>query len=226
MKTMIEPRSSAFRTSRPAPLAGSFLVLGGLAFFVGGVTHPSDLGRGNKAQQLHDMLVDSAWYPSHALLLVAVALFAAGVLALRRRDLTAGMERLLRIAFVIACITTVSMTVHLLAALDAGSVANGKESLLVRMQTLNEMVDASWGLSLATLAVIGGLTRTVGNRLTIPFGLVGGLAFALASATIPYSDTFDSLFKIGSLLSIWAILVGVISIRRRPRRIMTGSNDD
>lgn len=121
------------------------------------------------------------------------------------------MERLVRFVFVIACIATVSMTVHLLAPLGAASVADGKQSLLVRVQTLNEIVDAAWALSLVALAVAGGLTRTVGNRLTLPFGLVGGLAFALGSATIPFTDTFDPLFKVGSLPSVWAIAAGVLA---------------
>ena len=78
-------------------------------------------------------------------------------------------------------------------------------------------MQASWALAIAALAVLGGLTRTVGNRLTIPFGLIGGVAFAVASATIPFTDTFDPLFKIGSLIAVWAILTGVISIRRQTR---------
>ena len=215
MTTMIEGRPDALRRGDPSRLAGPMLVLGGVAFFVGGVTHPRDGGEGNKVQQLHDMLVDSSWYPSHAVLLAAMALFATGILAVRhRRDLTPGMERLLKVVFIIACIATVAMTIHLFAALEAQSLADGKQSLVSRVQTVNEtVIDAAWGLAVATLAVVGGLTRSVGNRITIPFGLVGGLAFALASATIPYTDTFDSLFKVGSLLSIWAILVGVTEIR-------------
>lgn len=115
-----------------------------------------------------------------------------------------------------ACVATLSMTAHLFAAIGADSLADGEHSLVSRLQTVNEtVVDTAWGLALATLAVAGGLTRTVGNRFTIAFGLVGGLAFALASATIAYTDTFDSLFKLGSLLSIWAILVGSLAIRRR-----------
>lgn len=215
MRTMIESRPSAGPPSRLERFAGPSFVLGGIAFFIGGLTHPSDSGHGNKVQQLHDMLVGSSWYPSHALLLAAVALVAVGIYALRqRRDLTAGMERLLRFVFVIACVATVSMTVHLLAPLGAASVADGKQSLLSRVQTLNELVDAAWALSLAALAVAGGLTGTLGNRATIPFGLVGGLAFALGSATISFTDTFDPIFKVGSLLSIWAIAAGVMAARR------------
>ncbi|MGH2599979.1 MAG: hypothetical protein ACRDJ9_11400 [Dehalococcoidia bacterium] len=217
MATMIEARPDVLRTRGLVRLAGPSLVLGGVAFFAGGVTHPSDSGEGNKVQQLHEMLIDSSWYPSHAVLLAAMALFATGILACRQRpELTPGMQRLLKYVFVIACVATVSMAVHLFAALDAESLADGKQSLVSRVQTVNEtVVDAAWGLALASLAVVGGLTRSVGNRITIPFGLVGGLAFALASGSIAYTDTFDSLFKIGSLLSIWAILVGVTAIRRR-----------
>ncbi len=215
MTTTIEARPDAVRRRGLPRLAGPAFVLGGFAFFVGGVTHPSDSGDGNKVQQLHDMLVDSSWYPSHAVLLAAMGLFATGILVVRqRRDLNPGMEHLLKYVFVIACIATVAMAVHLFAALDAEPLADGKQSWLSRVQTVNEtVVDAAWGLAVATLAVAGGLTRSVGNRITILFGLVGGLAFALASATIPYTDKFDPLFKVGSLLSIWAILVGVTEIR-------------
>ncbi len=225
MTTMMEAPSDAERSRRLPRLAGPAFVLGGAAFFVGGITHPSDSGDGNKVQQLHDMLVDSSWYPSHAVLLAAMALFAIGILAVRkRRDLERSLESIVRVVFVIACIATVAMAVHLFAALDAESLADGKQSWVYRVQTVNEtVVDAAWGIAVATLAVVGGLTRSIGNRITIVFGLVGGLAFALASATIPYTDTFDALFKVGSLLAIWAIMVGATEIRRtnaRPERAL------
>ena len=216
MTTMMEAPPDTERLIRVPRLAGTAFLLAGVAFFVGGITHPSDTGDGNKVQQLHDMLVDSSWYPSHAVLLAAMALFATGILAvLQRRDLGPSLEGLLKVVFVIACIATVAMAVHLFAALDAESLADGKQSLVSRIQTVNEtVVDAAWGLAVATLAVVGGLTRSIGNRITIVFGLVGGLAFALASATIPYTDTFDPLFKVGSLLSIWAIMVVRLSSTR------------
>ncbi len=215
MTTMIEARSDASRPRNLSRLAGPLFILSGVAFFVGGVTHPSDGGEGNKVQQLHDMLVDPSWYSSHAVLLASMALFAAGVLAVRHRcDFTPGVERLLKWVFVVACIATVDMAIHLFAALGAESLADGRQSMVSRVQTVNEtLVDATWGLAVAALAVVGGLTGSVGNKITIPFGLVGGVAFALASATIPYTDTFDPLFKVGSLLAMWAILVGVTEFR-------------
>lgn len=151
------------------------------------------------------MLVDSSWYPSHAMLLAAMALFATGIIALRQGpDLTPGMQRLLKYVFVISCVATVSMAVHLFAALGAESLAGEAVARAPGADRQRNRRRPGVDLALASLAVVGGLTRSVGNRITIPFGLVGGLAFALESGTIAYTDTLDSLFKIGSLLSIWA----------------------
>lgn len=215
MNTTIESQPHVRHGGVPARLAGPFLLLGGVAFFVGGITHPRDNGQGNKVQQLHDMLVDPSWYPSHGSLLAAMGLLAAGILALRQRVAgTGGVARLLTVVFVIACVATFSMAVHLAAAVDAEALADGRQSLVSRVQTVNEtVVDAVWGLAIATLALVGGATRTVGNRATTPVGVVGGVAFAVASATIAFTDTFDALFKVGSLISVWAVMAGVIAIR-------------
>jgi hypothetical protein len=216
VSTLVQPRPTAVRTDGLERLLGPSLVLGGVAFFVGGLTHPRDSGHGNKVQQLHDMLVDSSWYPSHAALLVAMVAFAAGIYVVRRRrDLSPGVDRVVRAVLFVACLAVVSMVVHLLAALGASSVADGRTSLLSRVQAVNEAIDAAWGVALATLAVVGGVTRSVGNRLTAPFGLVGGVAFALGSATIPYTDTFDAALKVGSLLSVWAVVAGMTALRAR-----------
>jgi hypothetical protein len=52
-----------------------------------------------------------------------------------------------------------------------------------------------------------------GNRIAL--GLVGRLAFALASATIAFTDQSDSLFPVGSLIGIWAVAVGVVAMARK-----------
>ena len=218
MTTTIAARPNIHRTDGLVRLAGPCLILAGLTFLAGGITHPSDSGHGNKVQQLHEMLVDPTWYPSHALLLAATALFAASTAALRRSsDLSAGMARLLHVVVIVAALTTVSMVVHLFAALGADTLAEGQPSIVSRLQTINETVfGATWGVALAALALVGGISRTIGNRITIAFGLIGGLAHALASATIAYTDALDSLFKVSSLLAFWAVAVGVIAMRRPP----------
>jgi hypothetical protein len=68
---------------------------------------------------------------------------------------------------------------------------------------------------IAALAVVGGLTRTLGNRVVLALGLLGGLAFAVATATIAYVDTFDVLFPVAGLAGIWLVAVGVIGLARR-----------
>ncbi|MEU8172225.1 hypothetical protein AB0C14_05070 [Microbispora hainanensis] len=44
---------------------------------------------------------------------------------------------------------------------------------------------------------------------------MGGLAYALASATIAFTDRFDPLFPIGSLIGVWAVAVGVVAMIRK-----------
>lgn len=211
--------STRIRTSPPGiarlnRVSGVCLTLGGIAFFAGGAMHPGDSGEGNKIEQLHEMLVQPIWYPAHALLLLSMGLFAAGILAISRRsDLSDGMVRVTKTVGGIGVLATVGMTVHLFGALEAESLEAGRPTLLSTVQTLNEtIINTPWALSIAFLAVAGGLTRTVGNRITIALGLVGGLALALAAATVPFTDRFDPLFAFGSLIGIWGIAVGVMAV--------------
>jgi hypothetical protein len=72
---------------------------------------------------------------------------------------------------------------------------------------------------IATLAVVGGLTSTLGNKIVLPLGLLGGLAFALATATIAFVDTFDPLFPVAGLAGLWLVTTGVIGLFRRPPHV-------
>lgn len=203
---------------RPQRLGGICLALGGVAFFAGGVTHPSDDGSGTKVEQLYQALVQPSWYPSHALLLGSFGLFAAAVLLLRRRtDLVPEMARALNVVGVVTTFATLGMAVHLLSALGAGSIADGQPALVSHVATWNETIlGAFWGLGIVALAVAGGLTRSLGNRVTMPLGVVGGLAWSLATATIAFSDRFDALFPMaGSLISLWAVAAGGMWAARR-----------
>ncbi|MEV4297051.1 hypothetical protein [Microbispora rosea] len=214
MSTPVTARPSTI--SRLNRVSGICLVLGGITFIAGGATHPGDSGEGDKVQQLHDMLVQPSWYPSHALLLLSMGLFTAGIFAISRRDLGKSMAAATKVAAAIGALATVGMAAHLFAALEADSLAAGQPTTISTMQTWNEtIVDTLWALSIVVLAVAGGLTRTVGNRVTLPLGLVGGLAYALASATIAFTDRFDPLFPVGSLIGIWAAAAGVVAMTRK-----------
>jgi cytochrome bd-type quinol oxidase subunit 2 len=198
--------------------AAILLLLGGLAFFVGGALHPKDSSTGGtKLEQLHDMLVDPLWYPSHLVFLAAIALITAGLIVIRRRgDLPGRMARLMTVVTAISMLATVAMLIHLFAATEADAIEHGHSTALIDFHTWNEtIVNPLWGLAIATLAAAGGLTHTLGNRITLALGLVGGLSFAVATATIAFTDLFDPLFPISSLIGVWAAAVGAIALLRR-----------
>ena len=56
--------------------------------------------------------------------------------------------------------------------------------------------------------------RPLGNRLLLPLGLAGGLAFALATATIAFIDTFDPLFPVAGLAGVWLVATGAVGLTR------------
>ena len=84
MTTANRTRPTAITTSRRDRTGFLFLVIGGAAFFASGPLHPQGSDAGDKTEQLHSMLVDSAWYPAHVVALLGFASVAAGLLALRR----------------------------------------------------------------------------------------------------------------------------------------------
>lgn len=211
-RTILSPAS--FRSAR---LGGICVALGGVAFFAGGATHPSDSGGGTKVEQLYQAFLQPTWYLSHALLLLSFALFAAAIRLLRKRaDLGPGMARLVNVVSVVAVVATMGMAVHLFAALGADSIADGQPSLIYEVQKWNETIlNPLWGLAVIALAVASGLTRTLGNRITAPLAVVGGVAWSVASATIAFTDRFDPLFPVASLISVWAVAAGVMCALRK-----------
>ena len=220
MQTSIDARASLSPAPlRSARLGGTCLALGGVAFFAGGVTHPQPTIEGTKVQTLYDMFMQPMWYPSHALLLASFALFATAVLLLRKQgDLSPRIAPLVNLVSVLFVVATLSMAVHLFDALGAESIADGQPALVYEVAKWNETIFSTlWGVGIVTLALAGGLTRTLGNRITMPLGVVGGVAWCLAASTVAFIDLFDPLFPVaGSLIPIWAVAVGVMWAVRGP----------
>ena len=193
------------------------LVAGGVAFFAGGPLHPQGSDEGDKTEQLHSMLVDSAWYPAHLVALVGFACVAAGLLALGQDPTVRDrLGRLLPVSATVAVVATLGGVVHLLAATQAAEIEDGGTTPLVAaFMGVETIVNPAWGLMIAALAVVGGRTRALGNMIVMPFGVLGGLAFAVATATIAFVDTFDPLFPVAGLAGVWLVAAGIVGLTRR-----------
>jgi hypothetical protein len=211
------PSTAPTRSRASLRAAGILLILAGITFFLYGPLHPGDSG-GNKVDALGEMLENPMWLPAHLLGLASYACFAAAVLAIRKSTaLDPMMSRVTVVVLAIGVAGTIAMVVHALAFAGADAVrAGGEDAFWYQLMTWNEsIVNAVWALSIAALVAAGGLTRTVGDRIIMPLGLVGALAYALALATVPFIDTFDSLFPVSGLLAVWALIAGIMLLARR-----------
>ena len=217
MTTLDPSRTAATAAPRRDRAGHLFLVAGGTAFFAGGPMHPQGSDEGDKTEQLHSMLVDSAWYPAHLVALLGFACVAAGLLALGRDPtVRARLGRLLPVSATVAVVATVGAVVHLFAATQAAEIEDGGTTPLVAaFMGVETIVNPVWGLMIASLAVVGGRTRALGNKVVMPLGVLGGLAFALATATIAFVDTFDPLFPVAGLAGVWLVAAGVVGLTRR-----------
>lgn len=223
--TTSEPGTARPLTPRLTRAGHLFLVVGGVAFFASGPLHPSGSDGGDKTEQLHSMLVDPRWYPAHLIGVLGFACVAAGLIALRRDPtLRDGLGRLLPLSVGIAVAGVLGSVIHLFAATQAADLEDGGTTPLILAFTgVETLVNPVWGLMIAALAVAGGRERTLGNRIVLPLGLVGGLAFALATATIAYVDTFDPLFPVAGLAGLWLVAVGVVGLFRSTALTPTGT---
>jgi hypothetical protein len=215
--TTLDSRAATPTTPRLRRAGYLFLIVGGVAFFASGPLHPTGSDEGDKTEQLHSMLVDPAWYPAHLLGLLGFACVATGLIALQRDPvLRDRLGRLLSLSVLVAVTAVLGSVIHLFAATQADEIEDGGTTPLLAVFTgVETIVNPAWGLMIAALAVTGGRHRTLGNRTVLPLGLLGGLAFAVATATIAYVDTFDALFPVAGLAGLWLVAVGVIGLSRR-----------
>ena len=63
-------------------------------------------------------------------------------------------------------------------------------------------VNPVWGLAVAAIALVGGLSRQLLGRVSLVVGVVGGLSWTVSMLTAPYLDIDDILFPVaGTLLT-------------------------
>jgi hypothetical protein len=217
----VQQANERVRARRISPAVPWGLVAGGALFFAGGGMHPKqDPPDVTLKEHMRLMFEDHAWYPSHAVLLAGMVLMAIALVVLVRDRALAASPRA-QLAATVAAVATVlgalGMVVHLLAAVDADSIASGAGTPVVDSNIVLETITVpAFGLAIAALALVGASTRLLGNRLTAVLGAVGGVAFALAGATFLLTDALDPLFPLAGAIGLWAVATGIWLLRRAP----------
>ena len=191
-----------------------FLGVGGILFIAGVIVHPHQhVEGGTLEEQFHAMFNDSRWYPAHVLLLAGMALIAAALVGLARHVPTGLPHRTTRFAAVAAVVGTAAMVLHLFAKLDDANIVAGESTPLLFTHAGVETITVPLvGIAFAMLAFAGGRSRALGNPAIGALGVIGGLGYALAGATAPFTATFTPLFDLVVLVGLWAAIVGGMQI--------------
>jgi len=208
------------RATHVSPLVGSLLIAGGLIYFAGGSMHPKEDPVGvSLKERLRIMYEDPAWYPAHTVFLVGMVLLAAALVVLVRSGGLRAVARAHTAAVVAAVATSAAAAgslLHLLSGSEADRIAAGESTPLTDVLLVAETIYApAFGLGIAALAVVGALTRTIGNWPVALLGVIGGLAYALAGGTFVLTDALDPLFPVSSAIAGWAVIAGVTALLSR-----------
>jgi len=197
-------------------LIGWYLGAGGILFLAGVVLHPHQhVEGGTLEEQFHAMFSDSRWYPAHVLLLAGMALMAAALVGLARRVPTGLPRRTTRFAAFAAVVGTAAMVLHLFAKLDDANIVAGETTPLLFTHAGVETITVPLvGIAFALLALAGGRSRVLGTPAVATLGVIGGLGYALAGATAPFTAAFTPLFDLVGLVGLWAAVVGGMQIVR------------
>ncbi len=206
---------------RASPLVAWGLLIGGTLFLVGGPMHPKEDPPGVSVKEhLRVMFENPSWYPSHAVLLVGMAIIAGSLIALARGRGLADVPRahaMTVIAAVAASLAAPGMLLHLISASDAEAIAAQASTPITDLQVIVETITVpAFGFTIAALAVIGAATRTLGNPITAVLGVGGGVGYGLAGATFLFTDRLNFLFPAATGIALWTIAAGVgLLLRRR-----------
>lgn len=223
MSTM-SPTEKVTRAPRTSPVVGWLLLAGGVFYFVGGSMHPKqDPHDVTLKEHLHVMYEDPAWYPAHAVFFVGMVLLAAALVTLVRSGSLRPVRTAHKAAVVAAVTTTMAAAgslLHLVSGSDAGRITAGHNTPITDIQIIVETITVpAFGASIAALAVIGAMTRTIGNRVAAALGVIGGVAYALAGGTFLFTDRLDFLFPVSSAIALWALAAGIgLLLRERSAR--------
>ncbi|HVL06578.1 MAG TPA: hypothetical protein VM388_11350 [Acidimicrobiales bacterium] len=206
---------------RAGPTVAWAMLIGGVAFFIGGSMHPGEDPPGLTLEEhLHLLYTDPAWFPSHAVLLVGLSLMAVGLVTLARGRTLASVPQAQKAATIAAAAGVagaLAMVLHLVAGSEADRIAAGQSTPITDVQLVVETLTVpAFGFGIAALALIGSSSRLLGNRVSAAFAVVGGVGYGLAGGTAIFTDALNFLFPAAAGIAVWAVAVGV-GLLARPR---------
>lgn len=218
-KQSTEKKKKKRPAHRTSPLVGWGLLGGGAFFLAGGPMHPKQDPPGVSVKEhLRVMYEDPSWYPGHAVLLVGMVLIAVSLVVLARGRSLSRMPRVQTTAAAAAgaaALAAPGMLLHLLSAADAEAIAAGRSTPLSDVQVIVETITVpAFGFTIAALAVVGAMSRTLGNPAIAALGVAGGVGYGLAGATFLFTDSLNFLFPAATGIALWTLAVGVALLRR------------
>ncbi len=193
-------------------IAAAGLILGGLLIIPSGITHPNADHSGGILEQAQSMVADPKWILSSLLLTGAYLGITVGLARLATEG------RVHVSAPAVSAAATIGAVLYLFGpSVEDGIVDGNWFSVLMWITHL--VTNPMWGLMVVAVGVTGGLSRTVGNRVTAVAAAVGGLCWTGGMLTAPYFESIDEpLFIIaGFALTAWAVGVGAMALRAGTR---------
>lgn len=194
------------------------MIASATTFVLGGLLHPVQSPNPSSAERLAAWIGDPMWIPSHTFILVTGFLLVPGLLGLldTRSRLSTGTRRAGKVAVVAAALWAVESLPHLCATTESAAAAAGRPTpILDTHQLMSLLVHPLLGLSVATLAVLGG--RRLTHRLYTVLAVIGGISWAVAPWAVGPLDIelLDALFPFGMLMAPWFAAVGGGELIRR-----------
>jgi len=201
----------------PSRIWRALFGVGGLLYFVGAFFHP-------RGPTMADMLVDPAWIPAHAAVLVGLSLVTMGLVSFRRSVLVSPtMARWLLATLVLALLQIIELGLHTMAYVDAGALAHGafhgglSTPVLTTHIWLSTLAFTPFAVAFLGLIWTGTRERVLGSPWFLWLGVVGAVAYGTVMwlVFILQIDGAGLLFPIAHLaVPLWFVLAGVWPTRQ------------
>ncbi|HYC57735.1 MAG TPA: hypothetical protein VEL28_22610 [Candidatus Binatia bacterium] len=179
------------------------LAIAGVLCIAGGAAHPRD---GN----LHQMIGDPKWVPSHLAVLAGLALFTWLLVDfLRGRELDPRVRLWTRLGLAGVAIETIEMVLHTAAAVDhANAMAGRATPILDAHLALVSIAYPIFGVTVPGFIIVAAAAGALGRRALAPLGAIGALAYGFAPAlnTLFPDAGLGFLFPMFLLFALWLLL--------------------